>query len=40
MEQSTALITNDAVVLGILAVILGLVFHTSQSSNNIVGCTR
>ena len=33
MEQSTALITNDAVVLGLLAVILGLVFHTSQSSN-------
>ncbi len=33
MEQSTALITNDAVVLGLLAVILGLVFHTSNSSN-------
>ena len=27
------LITNDAVVLGILLVILGFVFHTSSSSN-------
>lgn len=33
MQQSTALITNDAVVLGLLALILGLVFHTSHSNN-------
>lgn len=33
MEHSSALITNDAVVLGLLALILGLVFHTSHSSN-------
>lgn len=33
MQTSTALITNDAVVLGILALILGFVFHTSHSSN-------
>ena len=31
--QSTALITNDAVVLGLLALILGFVFHTSHSSH-------
>lgn len=33
MEQSTALITNDAVVLGVLALILGFVFHTSHSAS-------
>lgn len=33
MQESTVLITNDAVVLGILATILGLVFYTSQSDN-------
>jgi len=33
MSESTALITNDAVVLGLLALILGFVFHTSHSSN-------
>lgn len=33
MQTETALITNDAVVLGILAVILGLVFYTSHSDN-------
>ena len=30
---NTPLITNDATVLGILALILGLVFYTSNSSN-------
>ncbi|GHG76133.1 membrane protein [Alishewanella longhuensis] len=33
MQNNAALITNDAVVLGILAVILGLVFYTSQSQH-------
>ena len=33
MQETTVLITNDAVVLGILAVILGLVFYTSHSEN-------
>ncbi|MFK7957455.1 MAG: DUF819 domain-containing protein [Lysobacterales bacterium] len=33
MHETTALITNDAVVLGLLALILGLVFHTSHSSH-------
>jgi len=33
MQSSQALITNDAVVLGLLAVVLGFVFHTSHSSN-------
>lgn len=33
MQTSTALITNDAVVLGLLALILGFVFHTSHSAN-------
>lgn len=33
MQTHTALISNDAVVLGILAVILGLVFYTSQSQH-------
>jgi uncharacterized membrane protein len=33
MQESTALITNDAVVLGLLALILGFVFHTSQSAH-------
>ncbi len=33
MEESTALITNDAAVLGILALILGAIFHTSRSSH-------
>lgn len=35
MEENTshALITNDAVVLGLLAIILGLIFYTSHSKN-------
>ncbi|ALZ75425.1 DUF819 family protein [Rheinheimera sp. F8] len=33
MQTSTAMITNDAVVLGLLALILGFVFHTSHSAN-------
>jgi uncharacterized membrane protein len=33
MQESTVLITNDAVVLGLLAVVLGLVFYTSHSTN-------
>jgi uncharacterized membrane protein len=33
MEHSTALVTNDAVVLGLLAVILGLVFYTERSDH-------
>ncbi|MDJ0653795.1 MAG: DUF819 family protein [Xanthomonadales bacterium] len=33
MDHSTPLITNDAVVLGLLAVILGAIFYTSQSSH-------
>ena len=33
MSESTALITNDAVVLGLLALILGFVFHTSHSAH-------
>ncbi len=33
MQTSTALITNDAVVLGLLALILGFVFHTSHSAS-------
>ncbi len=33
MHDTTALITNDAVVLGLLALILGLVFHTSHSDH-------
>lgn len=33
MQTSTAMITNDAVVLGLLALILGFVFHTSHSSH-------
>lgn len=33
MQASTALITNDAIVLGILALILGFIFHTSQSTH-------
>lgn len=33
MNSTTALITNDAVVLGILALILGFVFHTSHSAH-------
>jgi uncharacterized membrane protein len=33
MQTSTAFITNDAVVLGLLALILGFVFHTSSSSH-------
>ena len=33
MQQSSVLITNDAVVLGIMAVILGAVFYTSHSEN-------
>ena len=32
-EQSAALITNDAIVLGLLFAILGLVFYTSASKN-------
>ena len=34
MVENTALITNDAVVLGLLMAILGLVFRTSQSELN------
>jgi uncharacterized membrane protein len=34
-SANTALITNDAVVLGLLAIILGLVFHTSHSDRPI-----
>lgn len=33
MQTQTALISNDAVVLGLLAVILGLVFYTSHSTH-------
>lgn len=33
MEEQTPLLTNDAAVLGLLAVILGLIFYTSQSQN-------
>jgi uncharacterized membrane protein len=33
METSSALITNDAVTLGLLLMILGAVFYTSNSSN-------
>ena len=33
MSESTALITNDAVVFGILLLMLGLVFKTSQSEH-------
>lgn len=33
MHENTALITNDAVVLGLLALILGLVFYTSYSTH-------
>lgn len=33
MQESNVLITNDAVVLGLLAVVLGLVFYTSHSTN-------
>lgn len=33
MEHHQALITNDATVMGLLALILGFVFHTSSSSN-------
>ncbi len=32
--SNEALITNDAVVLGLLAIILGFVFHTSSSKNS------
>ncbi len=35
MNESTALITNDAVVLGILVLMLGLVFKTSNSERKI-----
>ena len=34
MNESTALITNDAVVLGILALCLGFVFYTSKSGKS------
>lgn len=33
MEQSSALITNDAIVLGLLFVTLGVIFYTAQSSS-------
>ncbi|HSG52302.1 MAG TPA: DUF819 family protein [Rheinheimera sp.] len=33
MQESSVLITNDAVVLGLMAVILGAVFYTSHSNN-------
>jgi hypothetical protein len=31
MQESTALITNDAAVLGLLAVTLGAIFYTANS---------
>ena len=34
-EQTSALINNDAVVLGILIVVLGAIFYTSSSTNSI-----
>jgi uncharacterized membrane protein len=34
MEENTPLLTNDAAVLGLLAVILALIFHTSQSQQS------
>jgi uncharacterized membrane protein len=33
MHENTALITNDAVVMGLLAVTLGFIFWTVQSDN-------
>ncbi|RRS10519.1 DUF819 family protein [Pseudoalteromonas sp. J010] len=33
MEQSTALVTNNAVIMGLLAVILGFVFYTSSQKS-------
>ena len=33
MQESSVLITNDAVVLGLMAVILGAVFYTSHSEH-------
>jgi uncharacterized membrane protein len=33
MEESRALITNDAVVLGLLAIILGVIFYTAHSEH-------
>ncbi|HEY0921183.1 DUF819 domain-containing protein [Rheinheimera pacifica] len=33
MQESSVLITNDAVVLGLMATILGVVFYTSHSDN-------
>ena len=33
MEHSTALVTNDAIVLGMLALILGFVFYTERSDH-------
>ena len=33
MQESSVLITNDAVVLGLMVVILGAVFYTSHSDN-------
>ena len=33
-DAHTALITNDAVVFGLLAVILGFIFKTSNSQNS------
>ncbi|KKO44690.1 membrane protein [Arsukibacterium ikkense] len=35
MPQSTPVFTNDAVVLGLLALILGLVFYTSHSNHRL-----
>jgi uncharacterized membrane protein len=36
MQESNVLITNDAVVLGLMAVILGTVFYTSHSNNRLL----
>ncbi|MGD8977454.1 MAG: DUF819 family protein, partial [Gammaproteobacteria bacterium] len=33
MEHEAALVTNDAVVLGMLSLILGLVFYTERSDH-------
>jgi uncharacterized membrane protein len=35
MNESTALLTSDAAVLGLLAVTLGVVFHTSRSAHPV-----
>ncbi len=35
MEQSAALVTNNAVIMGLLAVILGFVFYTSSQKSGV-----